>query len=161
MNNELIKQKSWLNRNWKWLIPCTGIILISMVVFFSSSLGGVTTDLIQAYTDTKLYENALEKVKSDKRVTEILGEIEPIDKSAILEGSVKYSADNKTVNTSIRLTGTKGKAKMDIIADQVDGQWDYKKINLRIRKPVEKQQTIEIIALQQVATTITNVWQVN
>lgn len=146
MSNELITQKSWCKRNWKWFIPLTGIILILIIVFFSSGLGGTTADLTQAYADTELYENALQKVKSDKRVIEILGEIEPIDKLAILEGSVKYSQDNKTVNTSIRLKCIKGKAKMDITANRIDNKWDYEKINLRIREPIEK--TLEIIIIE-------------
>jgi len=25
MNNELIEQKSWWKRNWKWLVPVSGI----------------------------------------------------------------------------------------------------------------------------------------
>ena len=146
MNNELIKQKSWWKRHWKWFIPITGTILISIVIFFLSGLDGITADFTQAYADTELYENALQKVKSDKRVTELLGEIEPIDKLAILEGSVKYSLDNKTVNTSIRLKSTKGKAKMDITATRIDNKWDYEKINLRIREPIEK--TLGIITVE-------------
>lgn len=145
MNNELIEQKSWWKRNWKWLVPVIGIILISMATFFSSGMDGVATDLIQAYADTELYENALEKVKSDPRAIELLGEIEPIDKLAILEGSVGYSDDNNNVNSSIRVVGTKRKAIMDISADRIDNAWTYKKINIRIKKPIEDKQIIEII----------------
>ena len=88
MNNELIEQKSWWNQNWKWLIPVSGIILISFTIFFSSGMDRISTELVLAYTDNELYENALEKIKADKRVVELLGEIEPIDNLAILEGSV-------------------------------------------------------------------------
>lgn len=145
MNNELIQQKSWWKRNWKWLVPAVGILFISMVLFFSSGLGVITADYTKAYADTQLYEKAFAKVKSDKRVIEILGEIEPIDKFAIMEGSVKYSDDNKTVNSSIRIKGVNGKAMMDITAKLIHNNWDYEKINLRIAKPIEKKQTIEII----------------
>lgn len=148
MNNELIQQKSWWKNNWKWLIPAVGILLISIVLFLSSGLGAITADFTKAYTDTQLYEKALGKVKSDKRVIEILGEIEPIDNFAIMEGSVKYSDDNKTVNSSIRITGAKGKAKMDITANLINNNWDYEKINLRISEPIEKKQTIEIITTE-------------
>ena len=145
MNNELIEQKNWWKRNWKWLVPVGGISLFLILILLSSGIGGMGIDLVQAYSDTKLYENALEKVKSDKRVTELLGEIEPIDELAILEGEVKYSNENKTVNSSIRVTGTKGKARMDISADLINNSWDYEKINIRIKKPVENKQTIEIL----------------
>lgn len=145
MNNELIKQKSWWKRNWKWVVPVSGIILISFAIFFSSGMGGIATDLAQAYADTELYKEALEKAKSDERVQELLGEIEPIDKLAILEGEVHYTNNHQTVNSTIRLKGTKGKARMDITADRINDEWNYNKINIRIKNPPDKKQTIEII----------------
>jgi|SRR5690606_13627602 len=148
MNNELIKQKSWWKRNWKWIIPACGVILISITIFFSSGMSGIATDLAQAYADTELYEKAIEKVTSNEKATELLGEIKPIDKLAILEGHVEYSNDNKTVNSSIRIIGTNGKASMDISADRIDNEWNYKKINIRIKKPIENKQTIEILTLE-------------
>ena len=144
MNNELIEQKSWWKRNWKWLVPLSGIVVFSLVIFFSSGMGGIGADLAKAYADTELYNNALEKVKSDKRITELLGEIEPIDKMAILEGQVVYSNENKTINSTVRILGNKGKARMDISADRIENEWNYTKISVRIKNPPENNQTIEI-----------------
>ena len=108
-------------------------------------MGGIGADLAQAYSDTELYENALEKAKSEQKVIELLGEIEPIDKLAILEGEVHFTNNNQTVNSSIRLKGTKGKARMDITADKINNEWNYIVINIRIKNPPEKKQMIEII----------------
>ncbi len=144
MNNDLVEEKSWGKRNWNWLIPLSGIILISFGIFFSSGMDGVATDLAQAYADTKLYENAIEKINADKRVSVLLGEIKPMDKLAILEGQVEYSNENKTVLSTIWIVGTKGRAKMDISADWINKKWNYTKINVRIKNPPEKKQTIEI-----------------
>ncbi|WP_282074110.1 cytochrome c oxidase assembly factor Coa1 family protein [Polaribacter atrinae] len=148
MNNELIEQKSWWKQNWKWLVPVSGIIMFSLVVFFTSGMNGIATNLAQAYTDTELYQNALEKAQSDEKVTELLGEIEPIDNLAILEGQVQYSNNNKTVNSSIRIIGAKGKARIDITADRINNEWNYKKINVRIKNPPELKQTIEIVTTE-------------
>jgi hypothetical protein len=145
MINELIKQQSWWKLNWKWFIPAIAVLTFSILIFLSTGLDAITANLTKAYADTALYENALQKVKAEERVIEIIGEIQTIDKFAILEGSVKYSEDNKTVRSSIRVKGTKGKGMMDIIADRVDDQWQYQKINFRIEKPIEEKQTIEII----------------
>ena len=145
MNNELIEQKKWWKRNWKWFVPVCGILLIIMSIFISSGMGGIGVDLAQAYSDNELYENALEKVKSNQKVNELLGTIEPIDKFAILEGNVHYTNENLTVNSSIRLKGTKGKARMDITANKINNEWEYKIINVRIKNPPEKKQTIIII----------------
>ena len=144
MNNELIEQKSWWKRNWKWFVPVCGIILISITVFLFSGMGGITTDFAKAYADTELYENALKKVNANEKVNELLGEIEPLGKLAILEGQIEYSNDNQKVKSTVRIIGTKGKARMDITADRINDIWNYSKINVRIKNPPEKKQTIEI-----------------
>jgi len=148
MNNELIEQKSWWKRNWKWFVSVCGILLIIISVFISSGMGRIGADLAQAYSDTELYENALEKVKSDQKVNELLGEIEPIDKFAILEGAVHFTNENQTVNSTIRLKGAKGNAKLDISADRINNEWNYTKINVRIKNPPENKQTIEILKVE-------------
>ncbi|MBQ4821880.1 cytochrome c oxidase assembly factor Coa1 family protein [Aquimarina sp. MMG016] len=145
MNNEIIEKKSWWNRNWKWFLPLITFTSISVVLFFSSGMGGHMTDFVQAYSDTELYENALEKAQQNKKVTDLLGELEPINKLAILEGEVRYSDDHKSVDSSIRVKGSKRKASIDISADRINGKWNYRKINIRIKKPIEEKQTIEII----------------
>jgi len=144
MSNELVLHKSWWKPNWKWLLALSGILLISVVIFFTSNMDTVATHLAQAYADTELYENALGKVKSDESVTALLGDIEPIDNLAILEGQVEYTNENKTVNSSIRIVGSRGKGRLDISAERINNTWNYTKITVRIKKPPEKQQRIEI-----------------
>lgn len=145
MNNDLIEEKNWWNRNWKWIIPVSILIVISISVFFSSRMDGVATDLVQAYMDTELYENAIIKANSNTKIVELLGEIQPIDNLAILEGEVEYTNNNKTVYSSVRIVGTKGKANMDISAERIDDFWNYTKINIPIKSPPEKRQTINLL----------------
>jgi len=143
--NTLIQQKTWWQRHWKWLVPVSGVVVIAIVLFVSSGMDVVTKHVAQAYADTALYNDALKKVKADERVIAVLGDIAPIDKLAILEGQVEYSNNDKMVTTSVRIVGTKGKAKLDIAAHRVNEQWKYTKINIRIKNPPEKKQTIEIV----------------
>ncbi len=144
MNNELENHGSWWKRNWKWVIPIFGIIAISITVFLSSEMDGVAADLAKAYADPELYNNALDKVRTDHRVNALLGEIQPIDKMAIIEGQVEYSNDDTTVFSSVRIIGTKGKANMDISADRLNNTWNYNQIKIRIKNPPENKQEIEI-----------------
>lgn len=148
MNDELRKQKSWWKKNWKWFLPVSMIILIVVAILSSSGVGGIANNYAQAYSDQELYQDALEHVKSNSRVIEVLGEIEPIDKLAILEGEVQYSNNNQRVNSTIRIVGSKGKAKMDILANRVQGKWNYQKILVRVKSPPEKKQNINIIAVE-------------
>lgn len=136
-----------IGKNLKWIIPIACIFAIVIYLISSSGISGIATDYAQSYADTELYENALEKAKSDKRVSQLLGEIQPIDKLAILEGHVNYSNKNKTVNSSIRVRGNKMKAIMDITANRKDNVWNYEKINIRVKNPPERKQTIQVIPL--------------
>ncbi|WP_299223375.1 hypothetical protein [uncultured Aquimarina sp.] len=75
MNNEIIEEKSWWKRNWKWFLPLISFTLICLTLFFSSGMGGHMADFAQAYADTELYENALKKVQQNKKATNLLGQL--------------------------------------------------------------------------------------
>jgi hypothetical protein len=142
MDNELIANKNWWSSNWKWSLP-TLLFLLLFGFLLSSTIDGNITDIAQAYSDDLLYEKAIEKAKTNKRVLEVLGEIEPIDKLAILEGNTIYSNSNNSVALSIRIKGSKGKGKMDISAEKNGAEWEYKTINIRIKNPKEEIQIIK------------------
>ena len=150
MSNNLTQPKSWWQRHWKWMISLGIITLIMVVIFWLSGMSSAVTQMAQAYADTALYENALEKVKSDSRATELLGEIAPIDKLSIIEGSVGYSNDNQTVNSSIQVKGSKLNARMDIAATRVNNKWQYQVINIRVKNPPEQRQVIEILKRDEI-----------
>ena len=141
MDNDIIPQKSWWNQNRIWLIPATLILIIIIGIIYKSGI----TDLAQSYADPSIYDNALLKAKADNKVIEVLGVLEPIDKMAMLEGSVEFAGDKNSVNITVRVTGTKGSGKMDISANKKGAGWDYTKINIRVKKPADKRQTISII----------------
>ncbi|MEH6536240.1 MAG: hypothetical protein V7719_07605 [Psychroserpens sp.] len=42
---------------------------------------------------------------------------------------------NRSYKSVVRIIGTKGKAVMDIVANRIDNEWNYKTINVRIKKP--------------------------
>ncbi len=133
MNNELVEHKSWIKRNKKWFISLIGLFAIIIVIFLSSGLGEKITDISKAYADSALYENAILEVKKNEKAINALGEIKSIDKMAITEGFVNYSEDNKKVKSTIRLKGTKGQGKLDILAERDKDNWIYKEIKIRVR----------------------------
>ena len=145
MRNELIVKQTWWNRYWKWLLTIVLFISALIVIFFSSGLNTIASDLTIAYTDDVLFENAIQQINSNEKVNELLGNIKPLDKMAILEGQVAYSNNHKTVKASTRIIGTKGKAVLDISASKIRGQWSYQDIQVRIKKPKEQKQTIKIV----------------
>ena len=141
MDNELIVKKSWWKRNWKWFLPTT-LLMFGIGLVLTSSIDGNVTDFAQAYSDNSLYEKAIEKAKANERVLEVLGDLESIDKLAIIEGNAKYSNNNNSIELSVRVKGNKGKGKMDISAVKKGTEWVYKKINIRIKQPKEEIQIL-------------------
>lgn len=139
MDNQLIVKKSWWKKNWKWSLPTLVLLFIIVIgLILSLSIDGNVADFAQAYSDNSLYEKAIEKAKTNDRVLEVIGAIEPIDKLAILEGNVIYSNNNTSVELSVRVKGSKGKGKMDISANKNGEDWNYKKIRIRVKEPKEE-----------------------
>ncbi len=134
-------------KSLKWIIPTIVILAVVFYLFSSSGMGKVATDLTQAYADEELYKNAIEKANSDQRVLEKIGEIQPIDKMTILNGEVDFSDDNQTVNSTIKVTGSKGNGKLDLIAERENESWRYEKIDIRFKDSEKNKKTIEIINL--------------
>ncbi|WP_339626767.1 cytochrome c oxidase assembly factor Coa1 family protein [uncultured Maribacter sp.] len=145
MSNELIIRNNWFKRNWKWFVPVLLIFLLYIFLWSSSGLIGLFGDYGKAYADSSLYAIPMEKVKSNSRVREVLGEIEPMGKMTILNGAIHYSNDNKFVESTIKIFGKNGKAMLDISAEWINGSWVYNKINVRIKNPPENREVIPII----------------
>ena len=141
MNNS-IENKNWWNKNWKWFAPILGFLLISIFTISWTDIGETTFDIVKAYADPDLVETALNKAQENDEVKELLGALKPIDKMAKLEGSVKYSNNDTTVDISVRVKGSKGKGRMRIVAERNGENWEYKKIVIGIKK---LKRTIEII----------------
>lgn len=133
--NELIRKKNWGRRNWKWLVPITAFLIVIIALL---SLTSGLTGFAQAYAEPSLYEDALEKVRQNEKVVEVLGNLQPMDKWTIMEGNVVYSEDNNSVALTFRITGSKGKGKMDISALRNNGVWEYELIRIRIKNPKEE-----------------------
>lgn len=136
-----------MGKSLKWLIPVIVVSGIVIYLFSSSEMGKVTTDLAQAYADKGLYKNAIEKANSNQEVISVVGRIKPIDKLTILNGEVIFSNNNNTVNSTIKIIGEKGPGKLDITAKRENENWQYEKINLRFKDPLENRKTIEIIEM--------------
>ena len=148
MNNEIIKHKSWLSRYWKWLTLLIGLGITIIVLISSSELGNNISDIARAYTDSSICNKALEKVKKNSKIIELLGDLDPIGNLAILEGSVRYSNDYNSLDLTVNINGSKSenriRTKMDVSVERDGDIWIYKKINVRIKKPADLKQTIEI-----------------
>jgi len=61
-NNELLPQKPWLHRNWKWIVPVTFIVLLLTFVFIISKdiITGIGTDIYAHLFDKKWLHDSID-----------------------------------------------------------------------------------------------------
>ena len=126
-----------MKKSIKYLLGFIGIIVIIGLIV-SVSIEGNVTDIKQAYSETDLYEKAIDSANKNKSVIDKIGKIEKIDKFAILEGNAIYSNNNNSVKTSVRINGNKGKGKIDISATKAGKDWKYEEIKIRIKNPKQE-----------------------
>ncbi len=139
--SEQTHKKGRGKRNWKWALPIF-IILLLILAFFSIT-GNATFRYGSVYLQPALINNALQKAKENDLVIKKLGELRPHDFFRLLEGEVEYLDDDKTIAVTVGIIGTKGRAKLDILANKKGNHWEYQKITVRIKKP--KKETILIL----------------
>ncbi|MEW7291483.1 cytochrome c oxidase assembly factor Coa1 family protein [Aquimarina sp. 2304DJ70-9] len=148
MNDEAKLERNWWKRNWKWGTSITLLFFICMCILSIISSLGVGDNIIgfgEVLSDSSIYDNALEKARKNERVIEVMGELDPISSLAIIEGDVGYTNNKNSIVVTIKITGSKASGSIDIIADRNGIEWQYRKINIRIKNPKEKKETIEII----------------
>ncbi len=133
--SRITSKKPWLTRNWKWLVPV--LVLFSGVLFILTIAGNEISGVVAVYSESEIYEDALELAKENEEVKQKLGDLEPIDFLAIAEGVVKYSNDNNAIDIGVRIKGSKGKGRLYISANRKEGKWEYKKIHIGIKKTKE------------------------
>jgi len=147
MNDSRLQHKNWWQRNWRWLIP-VAVIASGLLLLLSSVVGSAATDISKAYAQKDIFNDAFDLVKNHTEASSILGELEPMDNLAILEGAVNYSNNNQNFNASFRIVGSKARGKIDITADKINDVWVYKLIKVRVKQPEDKRQTIEVLNLE-------------
>ena len=64
----------------------------------------------------------------------------------ILNGEVRFYENDQKVTSTVKVRGTKDKAKLDLSAHRNGDVWIYDILRLRIDKPDENVQSIEIIS---------------
>jgi hypothetical protein len=147
--NDLIEYKSWFQRNRKWLAPLLLVLVLFFGLLFTSKLGENIVGIAKVYSESEVCDGALEIARKDKKVLQLLGELHPLSKLAILEGAHKYSDNYSTLNVTFDVIGAKHerkvRSKMDVIAHRKCEQWRYASIRIRIKKPEDLKQTIEIV----------------
>ena len=114
-----------------------------------SEVTGIVVNTAKAYGDPLICDNALKIAQENPRVSEVFGVLEPIGKMALFEGYVAYSENGDSVAITVNVKGDRTednlRSKMDLYAVKNKDEWDYQKIQIRIKRPIEKKETIPIL----------------
>ena len=126
-----------MKKNTLYIIGFIGILLlISVIINFSTS--GNTTDIGKAYSETNLFEKAIELANKSHSVMKEFGKIQEIDMLAIAEGNTIYSNNGNTVKSSVRVKSDTKSGKIDIYAIKSGKEWKYNEIKIRLKNPKQE-----------------------
>ncbi|KAF2341391.1 cytochrome c oxidase assembly factor Coa1 family protein [Flavobacterium tistrianum] len=131
-SNELIQQKSWLNRNWKWLIPSGCLTLIILAALF---IGGIFYEVTSVLKDSEAYKESMLAVENNKLVVEKLGS--PVETDGMVSGTVTSNNNVRTCDVQVPLKGPKGKGTLFIVGEK-RGKWKYSEMSVYIENTNEK-----------------------
>jgi glycerate kinase len=131
-SNELIQRKSWLNRNWKWLIPSG---CLTLLILFGLFIGGIFYEVTSIIKDSDAYKESMTAVQNNKLVVEKLGS--PIETDGMVSGNVTSTNDVRTCDVQVPIKGPKGKATLFVVGEK-RGKWKYSEMSVYIENTDEK-----------------------
>ncbi len=132
--SEHVQQKSWFSRNWIWVVPTSGCLVI--ILLFVFGIGAAIFGVSKIFTGSVPYEYAVEQASKDPRVIEQLGN--PVETAGIMQGSISIKNDSGKVDIKIPLKGSKGKGSVTIKGDKIEGEWVYEELYVLIKETNEK-----------------------
>lgn len=125
--DEHIEHKGWFRRNWLWVVPVGGCLTLILLLIFG--VGAAIFGVSKALTGSQPYKDAIYKASHNQEIIELLGE--PIESDGIMNGSISVENDNGRADISVPIKGPKGKAKVFVIGEKIDGQWYYSEMYVR------------------------------
>ncbi len=126
---EEIKQKSWLGRNWPWLVPVGGCLTVILIFVFG--VGAVYLGVSKAIKNSTPYEYALNQASINEEVIAILGA--PIESDGVFKGNLSIKNEGGEADMQIPIKGNNGKGEIFVIANRVEKIWVYEELYVIIK----------------------------
>ena len=125
-----VQQKSWLARNWKWLLLAAffGLIVFAVGVF-ALIMGGIRS--------SDVAKEAVARAQSNPIVVQRLGA--QIKEGWMMSGSINVSAGGSgDAELAVPISGPQGKATVYVTARKIAGTWNYSQMLAAIEGSGEK-----------------------
>jgi hypothetical protein len=110
------QRKSWLAKNWFWL-------LIALAVCGAAFLFGIFSLIVGAIRGSDVAKEAVARAQSNAVVVRRLGT--PISEGWLVLGSINVSGTSGNADLAVPLSGPKGKATVYVRARKAVGKWNY------------------------------------
>ena len=130
---EAQKQKSWISRNWGWLLGGGCLLFIILAVV---GVGSLIFGVSKMFTSSTPYKYAMEQTTINDTVISLLGE--PIETNGIMQGNISLNNDDGEADFKIPIKGPKGEARIVIVATKSYGDWTYEELYVQIKATKEK-----------------------
>ena len=128
--NELIEQKSWWKRNWKWVVPTGGCL--TLIILFIAFIGTIFFGATKMLSGSEPYQDSVAKAQNNEQVIELLGE--PIETDGFMQGSINYSNDDGDADIRIPIKGPNGEGTIYVVGEKRNDVWTYSEQEVRIDK---------------------------
>ena len=129
MNNELLPEKSWWNRNWTWALPVGGCLTVLIII--GVSIGTIFFSVTSMLDDSVPLEYALKKINEDQELVEQMGF--PIEKNGPIQGEFNWVNDEKIADMKISITGPLDSGTLYIKASAKGDTWTYHEIRVVVK----------------------------
>jgi hypothetical protein len=115
-----VQRKSWLGRNWKWLLAVT---FLGLAVFSA----GIFALIMEGMRSSDVAQEALARAQANPAMVQRLGP--GIDEGWMMSGSINVAAGGTgDAQLAVPISGPKGSATVYVIANKVAGTWNYSQI---------------------------------
>ena len=137
---EPTQQRTWLGRNWKWLLPigCLGSLLLAL-----GSCAGIAGVVLYSIKSSWACSEGVELARHNPKVIEKLGE--PIETGWLISGSINVTGSSGNADFCVPLHGPKNPASLFVVAHKVAGRWQFDRAEVEIDGEKER---IDLLAKQ-------------
>jgi hypothetical protein len=133
MNNELLPEKSWWNRNWSWALPVGGCLTVLIII--GVAIGSVFFSVTSMLDDSVPLEYALKKINDDPGIVEQMGF--PIEKNGMIQGEFNWVNGEKIADMKVPIKGPADSGTLFIKASERDDTWTYHEIRVVVKENEE------------------------
>lgn len=127
------RERTWWDRNWKWLVPLGCLTVVLLIVGF------VTATMFFAFSMMKssdAFKLAFAKAQASPMVVETLGE--PIKSGLIVSGNINVNGPAGAADLAIPISGPKGDGTVYLKATKSMGEWTFEELVVKIEGTGER-----------------------